>query len=50
MRIAELGWQGALKASPHLAAGLNVTGGKVTYKAVADALGYDWTPVEQVLG
>ena len=50
MRIAELGWQGALKASPHLAAGLNVTGGKVTYKAVADALGYAWTPVEQVLG
>ncbi|QYU66788.1 alanine dehydrogenase [Leptolyngbya sp. 15MV] len=35
LRIAELGWKGALAANPHLAEGLNVHAGKVTYKAVA---------------
>jgi alanine dehydrogenase len=50
LRIADLGWQGALKANPHLANGLNVHGGKVTYEAVATELGYDYTPVAEVLG
>ncbi len=49
LRIAELGWKGALSANPHLAEGLNVHAGKVTYKAVADELGYDWRSVEDVL-
>ena len=49
LRIAELGWQGALKANPHLANGLNVHGGKVTYEAVATELGYAYTPVAEVL-
>ena len=35
---------------PHLAEGLNVHGGKVTYKAVADELGYDHTPIAELLG
>ena len=50
LKIADLGWQAALKANPHLAAGLNVSGGKVTYEAVARELGYDYTPVAEVLG
>ena len=50
LRIADLGWQAALKADPHLAAGLNVHDGKVTYEAVATELGYDYTPVADVLG
>ena len=50
LRIADLGWQEALRSNPHLAAGLNVHDGKVTYKAVAQDLDYEWTPVEQVLG
>lgn len=50
LRIADLGWQGALKANPHLANGLNVHGGKVTYEAVATELGYAYTPVSEVLG
>ncbi|MDE2435333.1 MAG: alanine dehydrogenase, partial [Sphingomonadales bacterium] len=50
LRIADLGWREALRANPHLAAGLNVTGGRVTYKAVADALGYPYVPVADVLG
>ena len=50
LKIAELGWQGALKANPHLAAGLNVHAGQITYEAVARDLGYDYVPVAQVLG
>lgn len=50
LRIADLGWQGALKANPHLANGLNVHAGKVTYEAVATELGYAYTPVAEVLG
>ncbi len=49
LRIAEMGWKPALKANPHLANGLNVTGGKVTYEAVAKELGYDYVPLAQVL-
>ncbi len=49
LRIADLGWKDALKANPHLAAGLNVHEGKVTYEAVARDLGYDYTPVSEVL-
>ncbi len=50
LRIAELGWKGALAANPHLAAGLNVSGGKVTYEAVARELGYGYVPVAELLG
>ena len=50
LRIAELGWKEALRANPHLAAGLNVHAGKVTCRAVADALGLPFTSVEEVLG
>ena len=50
LRIADLGWKEALRANPHLAAGLNVSGGKVTYEAVARELGYDYVPVAAVLG
>ena len=49
LKIAELGWKGALKADPYLAAGLNVHAGKVTYEAVAGELGYDYTPVADLL-
>jgi len=50
LRIADMGWKAALKANPHLAAGLNVHAGKVTYQAVADALGMEYMPVAKVLG
>jgi alanine dehydrogenase len=50
LKIADLGWQAALKANPHLADGLNVHDGKVTYEAVARELGYDYVPVAEVLG
>ena len=41
LRIANLGWKEAMRADPHLAQGLNVHAGKVTYPAVASELGYD---------
>jgi len=49
LRIADKGWQEALRADPHLANGLNVWNGKVTYKAVAEALGLDYTDVASAL-
>jgi alanine dehydrogenase len=50
LRIADLGWKQAIATDPHLAAGLNVHAGHVTYEAVARELGYDFTPFAQILG
>ena len=49
LRIADLGWKQALSSDPHLAEGLNVWNGKVTYKAVAEDLGLDYVPVAEAL-
>lgn len=49
LRMARDGWKVAMRRDPHLAEGLNVHAGKVTYKAVADELGYDYLPVADVL-
>jgi len=48
-KLADLGWQAALRADPHLANGLNVHAGRITNKAVAHDLGYEYVPVEQVV-
>ncbi len=40
---------GALRENPHLRDGLNVHQGKVTYKAVSEALGVDFIPAEDAL-
>ncbi|MBW8784158.1 MAG: alanine dehydrogenase [Novosphingobium sp.] len=50
LRIADIGWKAALRANPHLAAGLNVHAGQVTYEAVARELGYAYVPVAEVIG
>ena len=49
LQIADKGWRAALQGDAHLAAGLNVHAGAVTYEAVARELGYDHRPVEAVL-
>lgn len=49
LAIADKGWQKALADDPHLRNGLNVANGKVTYKAVADDLGYSYTPADQAM-
>ena len=50
LKIADLGWQEAMRRNTHLAAGLNVHDGQLTYRAVAEELGYDYVPVAEVLG
>lgn len=49
LKIADLGWKEALRQDKHLANGLSVNRGRVTYQAVADALGYDFHPVDAEL-
>ncbi|RSZ59145.1 alanine dehydrogenase [Massilia atriviolacea] len=48
--LAEKGWKKALADDAHLKNGLNVCKGKVTYAAIAQALGYDYTPADSLLG
>jgi alanine dehydrogenase len=50
LRIADLGWKEALRADAHLAEGLNVHAGRIVCDAVARELGYEHTPVAEVLG
>ncbi len=49
LALADLGWQAAMRGNPHLKAGLNVAQGKVTFQAVAQALGYDYTSPDALL-
>ncbi|WP_371431903.1 alanine dehydrogenase [Novosphingobium sp.] len=49
LRIADLGWRAALRADPHLAAGLNVHAGQVTFEAVARELGYEFVSSAEIL-
>ena len=48
--LADHGWRDALRANPHLRAGLNVALGKVTCEPVAQQLGYAYAPAEQLTG
>jgi alanine dehydrogenase len=47
--IAEKGVARAVADDPALAKGVNVAAGRITYQAVADAHGLEFTPLEQVL-
>ena len=47
--IAEHGVREAVARDPALARGVNVLDGKITYEAVADAHGLEFSPLEQVL-
>jgi alanine dehydrogenase len=49
MAIANKGWKKALADDAHLKNGLNVALGQVTYKAVADDLGYAYVPADKVI-
>ncbi|KLI64581.1 alanine dehydrogenase [Aurantiacibacter marinus] len=49
LRIANLGWKEAMRADPHLAEGLNVHAGKVTYPAVASELGYELLEIAEAI-
>lgn len=49
MAIANKGWKKALADDVHLKHGLNVAHGKVTYKAVADDLGYAYVAADKLI-
>ncbi len=49
LALADKGWRRALADDAHLRDGLNVHDGRITYRAVAEALGLPYTPAEQVL-
>jgi alanine dehydrogenase len=46
-RLATLGLADALRADPALAPGVNICHGKITYQAVAEAFGIDYTPLAE---
>jgi alanine dehydrogenase len=50
LALADKGYRRALAEDVHLRNGLNIHEGKVTYKAVSEALKLKYTPAEQALG
>jgi len=49
VEIANKGWKRAMQESNEIKLGANIVNGKVTYKAVADAFGLDYTPIDKLL-
>lgn len=49
IQLADKGYPEALKEDPGFAKGVNIAGGKVTFKAVADAFELDYTPLEEAM-
>lgn len=49
LRLADLGWAGAVQADPLLAPGVNTARGALTCRAVAEAHAVPYTPLEKVL-
>jgi alanine dehydrogenase len=50
VEIANKGWKKAMLENNEIKLGANVIGGKVTYKAVAEAFNLDYTPIEALIG
>ena len=49
IEISTSGWEGAVKKNNEIKLGLNMADGKITYKHVAEAFNFKYTPVEEVL-
>lgn len=49
LQIANKGWRQAVIDNSGLASGVNVLNGKITYKAVADAIGMPFSPLNDLL-
>lgn len=49
VQIANKGWRKAMKENPEIKAGANLVAGKITYKAVADAFGLEYVPIDSVI-
>jgi len=50
LNLANKGWKQALLDNSHLKAGLNVCEGKITYKEVAETLGYEYVNSDSLIG
>jgi alanine dehydrogenase len=50
LALANFGYKEAMRRNNHLMNGLNVAHGKITYRAVADALHQEYTPATQIIG
>ena len=49
VEIANNGWKKAMKGNPEIKLGANVLKGKVAYKAVAEAFGLEYVPIDKLL-
>lgn len=49
LQLADRGWEAACRVNPPLALGVNAVGGRVTYRAVAEAFDLEYTPLAEVL-
>jgi alanine dehydrogenase len=49
VEIADKGWKEAMRDNPEIRRGANVVNGDVTYRAVAEAFGLEYVPVETYL-
>ncbi len=49
VEIANKGWKKAMQENNEIKLGANVIDGQITYKAVAEAFDFDYTPVEKFL-
>jgi alanine dehydrogenase len=49
LAIADQGWKQAMQANQEIRLGANVVGGKITYRAVAEAFGLEHTPIDKLL-
>lgn len=47
--LAAKGWQRSARENRAVARGINIALGKITYKAVAESFGMEYTPVEELL-
>ncbi len=49
VEIANKGYEAAVKTNQEIKLGLNMIDGKITYKGVADAFGFEYHPVDSVI-
>jgi alanine dehydrogenase len=49
IQIANKGWKKAMQDNKEIKKGANIIRGKITYKAVAEAFGLEYTPIEDFL-
>lgn len=49
LQLANKGWKKACRDNDEIKLGVNVVGGRVTFKGVADAFGLEYTPIDSFL-